>query len=61
MKEGWGLPWNAQKWHYFVGMFSLCGKWMYAGELEQGKDDPPSNCKKCLKLLKRRQQNVAHR
>lgn len=52
-KEGWGFPSNSRKSHYFVDKRSLCGKWMFFGELEQGNDDSPDNCTSCKKALQK--------
>ncbi len=55
MSEGWGFPAKSRKAHYFVDGISLCGKWMFFGELEQGNDNSPDNCATCKKkLLKRK-------
>lgn len=32
--EGWGGPWLAKKFHYFRGAESLCGRWLFTGQLE---------------------------
>lgn len=49
--KGWGLPLNSNRWHYFDGATSLCGKWIYGGHLEVGNDDSPDNCSACRKKL----------
>lgn len=54
MVEGWGFPANSQKAHYFIDKKSLCNKWMFFGELEQGNDDGPDNCTACKKILQKR-------
>ena len=47
-RNGWGRPLNANKWHYFDNdMISLCRKWMYNGETEQGQDEHAENCVAC--------------
>ena len=53
--EGWGFPLNSRKAHYFVDGFSLCGKWMFLGPMEnyQGKSSP-DDCKSCEKKMKKR-------
>lgn len=33
IEEGWARPMAAKKYHYFRGITSLCGRWMYGGEL----------------------------
>lgn len=45
--QGWGRPANSNRWHYFVGAMSLCGKWMFGGHLEQGNDNHSDNCTSC--------------
>lgn len=55
-REGWVAMLNTRKWHYIVDTKSLCGGWMYLGSrFEQGNDDSPDNCKKCVHKLKVRQ------
>ena len=57
-KEGWGVekPDRKKTYCYYVGSTSLCRKWgFYFGEVEQGEDDHPDNCKACKKKLKKRQ------
>ena len=56
MTDGWSWLRNSEKWHYFVGGRSLCGKWMglRLGELEQGNDESMDNCTACKKALSRR-------
>lgn len=49
-KRGWGSPLLSKKSHYFNDdLISLCGKWMYTGELEDDKHDHPDNCAACMK------------
>jgi hypothetical protein len=49
---GWGWPANSRKAHYFHdGFRSLCMKWMYSGQVEQGKDESIDNCAECMKRL----------
>jgi hypothetical protein len=61
-REGWGFPPNSRKAHYFVKedeeLFgrSLCGKWLFAGELEEGNGDSLDNCVLCIKKLKKRRE-----
>lgn len=61
MSEGWGHPWNAKTYHYFVNGISLCGRWMLFPK-DPSPDDGgvipgPEDCKLCFrKLLKRRQE-----
>ena len=35
-KEGWAWLWNSQKWHYFRGGRSLCGKFLLLAHPEEG-------------------------
>lgn len=58
-KEGWAFPGLSRKAHYFVDKRSLCGKWLYFEELEQGNDDSPDNCTACKKALQRRKAKEA--
>ncbi len=58
-KEGWGFPLNSRKAHYFVDSRSLCGKWMFFGNLEQGNDESPDNCTACKKALHKRRAKEA--
>lgn len=56
-REGWGWPLNARKAHYFIGSVSLCGGWMFGGDLEEGKDQTPSSiddCRDCTRRLAKR-------
>ena len=48
-KRGWGFPINSRKAHYFIGAMSLCGKWIYAGRLEDDNHKSPDNCVSCQK------------
>jgi len=52
-KEGWGWPLASRVAHYFRNGQSLCRRWMYFGELEQGKDNSPDNCGTCRKKLEK--------
>ncbi len=57
--EGWGWPFNSRKAHYYVGGMSLCRPWMMlGGNVEQGNDDSPDNCKTCTTKLKKRNEQV---
>lgn len=59
-REGWGHPLIGRKWHYFVGGISLCGRYRYMGELEQGNDTSPDNCVTCARrMLKARAEREA--
>lgn len=54
-KAGWGYPLLGKKWHYFNNdWISLCGKWMYTGELEDRTDlGDTRNCRACTKKLEK--------
>ena len=52
-KEGWGWPALTRRAHYFRQARSLCGRWMYQGELTQGNDDSNDNCTTCKKLYQK--------
>ena len=58
-EEGWGFPSNSRKAHYFVGVRSLCGRWLFFGSLELGNDDSPDNCLACRRKLKKRRRLIA--
>jgi hypothetical protein len=48
--QGWGLPFNSRKAHYFNNSItSLCGKWAFGGELEDKNHEHPENCAACMK------------
>jgi hypothetical protein len=59
LKQGWGFPFNARKYHYFYNGTSLCGKYTQEESLHKtltqryGEDDKFSetNCKECTKVL----------
>lgn len=63
--KGWARPGNAQKWHYFNDdIVSVCRKWMFAGEMDEGQDDHPDNCIQCQRKKKRQdetQKTKAHK
>lgn len=46
-EEGWGWPRASRKYHYFHNSTSLCGRWMFTGDLETGNDRSPDNCAEC--------------
>jgi len=52
-RKGWGFPLNSKRAHYFVDGRSLCGKWMFFGDLEDFNDDSSDNCTACKKALKK--------
>ena len=66
-KEGWGWPANTRKAHYFVESRSLCGRWLFFGELENFSHNSPSNCLPCrrkrekLESVKAKKQDRARR
>lgn len=51
--RGWGWPANAKKWHYFVGSESLCGNWIYGGDVygNEARYHESDLCKKCRREL----------
>ncbi len=53
-KEGWGWPSNARKAHYFVDNRSLCGRWLFFGELENFNHESSFNCLACRRKHKKR-------
>ena len=53
MKEGWGRPERSRKWHYFVGITSLCGKWMYGGERFPDGEESERDCKACRRAYEK--------
>ena len=56
-REGWGLPGQSNKYHYFIGSRSLCGKWgFYQGEVSSGHDNDPHNCVECKRRLSKRRE-----
>lgn len=52
-KKGWGFPRNSRKAHYFIGIMSLCNKWMYFGSVEDSNDNSPDNCVLCRRKLEK--------
>jgi hypothetical protein len=55
--EGWAMPGNARKWHYYVDGRSLCGKWVILGGSLQADTGRTSSadCAGCrAKVEKRR-------
>jgi len=51
--RGWGFPRLSKKAHYFVDGRSLCGKWLFTGDLEDSNDDSPDNCTACKKAVRK--------
>lgn len=51
LPQGWGLPGNSRKAHYFRegDLISICRKWMYGGEREDNRHDHSENCSDCKK------------
>jgi len=53
--EGWGFPAASRKAHFFKVGRSLCGKWLYLGNLDinqQTGDKPGSDdCRECHRRL----------
>ena len=50
IEKGWGWPGASKKAHYFnQNVMSLCGGWMFTGELEDSEHQSPDNCKSCMK------------
>ena len=50
-QKGWGWPALSKKAHYFTDGRSLCGKWLFWGQLEEGNDGSPDNCAQCKRRL----------
>ena len=61
-KEGWAWLWNSQKWHYFRGGRSLCGKFLLLAHPEEGyeigNDLSKDNCAICRKKRLREKQKL---
>jgi hypothetical protein len=49
-KQGWGIPSQSKKAHYFVNGMSLCRSWMFTGALDDSNHKSPDNCKKCMTI-----------
>lgn len=55
ISEGWVIPPDDGRFHYFVDGKSLCGRYKYIGTLQADDwEDGPSDCKKCREKLKKR-------
>lgn len=53
--EGWGKPQISRKFHYFVNRRSLCGRYMFWGDLQADTGEAsPDDCKSCRKKLDKR-------
>lgn len=62
-KRGWGnpRPMSGTTFHYFVDSQSLCGRWMFMGEMEDANHDHPDNCVACKKaLIKKQEKEKVH-
>lgn len=60
MNEGWGLPPDARREHYFRGYVALCDGRVFMGRLAaevpseyEGTKAPPSDCAICWRRRKR--------
>lgn len=55
---GWGKPFSARKWHYFVGGRSLCGHYGWLGTSDTLEDDEPGryDCATCSRKWQKRQE-----
>ncbi len=52
VEQGWGLPNQSRKWHFFVDATSLCGKFgFYFGPLQHGNDGSEDNCAPCKRAF----------
>lgn len=52
-RKGWGFPGSSRKAHYFNDDWvSLCGKWMFTGDVDNVEDAHPQNCAACQKMKK---------
>lgn len=54
-RKGWGFPAPSRKAHYFVDGRALCGKWLFAGELEDARHEHKDNCAPCKRLRAKRE------
>lgn len=53
-KEGWAMPGNARKYHYFVDKKSLCDRYTFFGILQADDgEESPEDCKTCRKKLEK--------
>ena len=53
-RSGWGFPGASRKAHYFHNdVRSLCGKWLYSGQLTTNQSDAksPDDCAECRRLF----------
>lgn len=51
VRQGWGLPANSLKSHYFIDHRSLCRHWQFRGPLETLPEPPPDACRECQRVL----------
>lgn len=57
--EGWAMPINSKRFHFFSDSRSLCGKWMFLAK-DLDADDPSTtmprsdDCKECFRRLRNR-------
>ena len=49
--SGWGWPLLARKAHWFEHSISLCGKWMFLGDLNPDLESAPDDCALCTRKL----------
>lgn len=53
-EEGWVCLANSNKYHYIRDSRSLCGKWMYLGNIFYADEfESPDDCKSCRNKLKK--------
>lgn len=58
--EGWGWPIKATKPHFFVDGRSLCGRWLFTGNVEPGPARVGmQDCKACSTALARTPRRAA--
>ena len=54
--KGWGRPFQAKKWHYFINKRSLCGKWVFFSlGLDDSPHTSPDNCVACERARAKRE------
>jgi hypothetical protein len=62
--QGWGWPAAAHKAHYFIRGTSLCGRWLYTGQLDDNPAPGPDDCLPCQRELtkqsKKETTNASH-
>lgn len=52
LKKGWAWPLRARKAHFFVGGFSLCGRWAFGGQLSDSRvSHGEETCTACIRAL----------